>query len=84
MVPKIVYPFLENKWRREKQLNLDHNHPCDSVNSLTRQEVLNARKRKVVADQIFVCPSKIIRREMSAINLDVLTDEDHIPIHKPI
>jgi len=80
---KLCIAFLKRSGGETVASDLHHNHPRDSLNSLTRQKVANACKRKAIED-IFERPSKIIRRKVTAGDLEVLNEEDRVQIRKSI
>ena len=63
--------------------DLQHNHEADPPKVLMRQKIANACKRKAV-DDLFERPSKVMRREMTADALEILTEADWVQIWKSI
>ena len=61
----------------------DHNHLPDSRQMLMRQSVSNACKRQAKED-LFKRPSKVMRREITADALSVLTEADMTQVRKAI
>ena len=63
--------------------SLNHNHGPDSEKSLMRQRVANGCKRRAT-QELFERPAKLIRLEMTADALAVLTEDDLTQIRKSI